>query len=84
MIEVSGYAAMQAKASLIPYTFERRPPADNDVVIEIQYCGICHTDIHQVNNEWGGSSNYPMVPGHENHWYSDRSGPQSDSVQSGR
>ena len=56
---------MQAKASLIPYTFERRAPVDNDVVIEIQYCGICHTDIHQVNNEWGGSSNYPMVPGHE-------------------
>lgn len=65
MIEVSGYAAMQAKASLIPYTFERRGPVDNDVVIEIQYCGICHTDIHQVNNEWGGSSYYPMVPGHE-------------------
>jgi uncharacterized zinc-type alcohol dehydrogenase-like protein len=65
MIKVSGYAAMQAKASLIPYTFERRGPVDNDVVIEIQYCGICHTDIHQVNNEWGGSSYYPMVPGHE-------------------
>ena len=65
MIEVSGYAAMQAKASLVPYTFERRAPGDNDVDIEIQYCGICHTDIHQVNNEWGGSSTYPMVPGHE-------------------
>jgi hypothetical protein len=65
MIEVSGYAAMQAKASLIPYTFERRAPEDNDVIIEIEYCGICHTDIHQVNNEWGGSSTYPMVPGHE-------------------
>ena len=65
MIEVSGYAAMQANASLIPYTFERRAPVDNDVIIEIQYCGICHTDIHQVNNEWGGSSTYPMVPGHE-------------------
>ncbi|HTH20814.1 MAG TPA: alcohol dehydrogenase catalytic domain-containing protein, partial [Nitrososphaeraceae archaeon] len=65
MIEVSGYAALQAKASLIPYTFERRAPKDNDVVIEIEYCGVCHTDIHQVNNEWGGSSTYPMVPGHE-------------------
>jgi uncharacterized zinc-type alcohol dehydrogenase-like protein len=65
MIEVSGYAAMQAKASLIPYAFERRAPVNKDVVIEIQYCGICHTDIHQVNNEWGGSSNYPIMPGHE-------------------
>jgi hypothetical protein len=39
MIPVSGYAALQAKASLIPYTFERRAPGDNDIVIELQYCG---------------------------------------------
>jgi alcohol dehydrogenase (NADP+) len=65
MIPVFGYAALQAKGSLTPYTFERRDPGDNDIVIEIQYCGICHTDIHQVNNEWGGMSTYPMVPGHE-------------------
>lgn len=65
MIKVYGYAAEQAKAPLSPYTFERRTPGDNDVVIEIQYCGICHTDIHQVNNEWGGGSTYPMVLGHE-------------------
>lgn len=65
MIKVHGYAAQQAKAPLHPYTFERRNPSDNDVVIDIQYCGVCHTDIHQVNDEWGGSSTYPMVPGHE-------------------
>ncbi len=65
MIPVSGYAALQAKESLTPYTFERRDTGDNDVLIEIQYCGICHTDIHQVNNEWGAMSSYPMVPGHE-------------------
>jgi alcohol dehydrogenase (NADP+) len=65
MIKVHGYAAEQAKAILRPYAFERRNPSDNDVVIDIQYCGICHTDIHQVNDEWGGSSIYPMVPGHE-------------------
>lgn len=47
-----------------PYSFERREPCDYDVVIDIQYCGICHTDIHQVRNEWGGST-FPMVPGHE-------------------
>jgi len=63
-MKVHGYAAQQAKAPLKPYSFERREPGDNDVVIDIQYCGICHTDIHQVNDEWAGST-YPMVPGHE-------------------
>jgi alcohol dehydrogenase (NADP+) len=63
-IQVCGYAAQHAKASLTPYSFERRKPQDNDVMIDIQYSGICHSDIHQVNNEWGGSI-FPMVPGHE-------------------
>ncbi len=63
-IKVHGYAAQQAKASLGPYSFERREPSDYDVVIDIGYCGICHTDIHQVGDEWGGSK-FPMVPGHE-------------------
>ena len=64
MIQVSGYAAKQAKAPLSPYSFERREPRDHDVVIDIKFSGICHSDIHQVNNEWGAST-YPMVPGHE-------------------
>ena len=64
MIQVCGYAAHQAKTPLSPYFFERREPHDHDVVIDIQYCGICHSDIHQVNNEWA-TSRYPMVPGHE-------------------
>ena len=64
MIKVIGYAANQAKAPLVPYSFERREPKEYDILIDIKYCGICHTDIHQVNNEWGGST-YPMVPGHE-------------------
>lgn len=64
MIQVIGYAANQAKAQLTPHSFERREPKEWDILIDIQYCGICHTDIHQVNNEWGGST-YPMVPGHE-------------------
>jgi uncharacterized zinc-type alcohol dehydrogenase-like protein len=64
MIQVRGYAAQQAKAPLSPYSFERREPRDYDVVIDIQYCGICHSDIHQVKDEWGGST-FPMVPGHE-------------------
>ena len=63
-MKVHGYAAQQANAPLKPYSFERREPGNNDVVIDIQYCGICHTDIHQVNDEWAGST-YPMVPGHE-------------------
>ena len=49
---------------LAPFSFERRDPLPHDVVVEIAYCGICHSDIHQVRDEWGGSM-YPMVPGHE-------------------
>ncbi len=59
-----GYAAHDAKSALVQYSFERREPGPRDVVVEIAYCGICHSDIHQVRNEWGGSI-YPMVPGHE-------------------
>ena len=64
MTQVRGYAAMKSKSPLTPYLFERRSPGDHDVVIDIQYCGICHSDIHQVGDEWGGSI-FPMVPGHE-------------------
>ena len=59
-----GYAALDAKSALVPFDFERREPGSKDVVVEIAYCGICHSDIHQARNEWGGSI-YPMVPGHE-------------------
>ncbi|MGD0888758.1 MAG: NAD(P)-dependent alcohol dehydrogenase [Acidobacteriaceae bacterium] len=59
-----GYAAHDPKSPLVPYTFDRRDPGPRDVVVEIAYCGICHSDIHQVRDEWGGSM-YPMVPGHE-------------------
>ncbi|KKX34085.1 NAD(P)-dependent alcohol dehydrogenase [Rhizobium sp. LC145] len=59
-----GYAATDASKPLTPFTFERREPNADDVVISIQYCGVCHSDIHQARNEWGGSK-YPMVPGHE-------------------
>lgn len=64
MIKAKGYAALTAKATLVPYLFERREPKDRDVVVEIKYCGICHSDIHQARDEWGGSI-FPMVPGHE-------------------
>jgi alcohol dehydrogenase (NADP+) len=64
MIRAKGWAAHTAKASLAPYAFERRDPREHDVVIDIAYCGICHSDIHQVREEWGGAI-FPMVPGHE-------------------
>lgn len=64
MFEVNAYAAMQAKESLKPLKIQRRTPGPNDVLIDIHYCGICHSDIHQARNEWGGGV-YPMVPGHE-------------------
>jgi uncharacterized zinc-type alcohol dehydrogenase-like protein len=63
-MQVCGYAAHHAKALLIPYSFERREPGEHDVAIDIKYSGICHSDIHKVNNGWGGST-FPMVPGHE-------------------
>lgn len=64
MIPVKGYAASHAKAPLAPFKFERRDPRPHDVVIDIHFCGICHSDIHQARDEWGGSQ-FPMVPGHE-------------------
>jgi uncharacterized zinc-type alcohol dehydrogenase-like protein len=63
-MNVLGYAAPSVKAELEPYRFERREPRAKDVVIEILYCGICHTDIHYVQNDWGRSI-FPLVPGHE-------------------
>lgn len=60
----SGYAALTAKAPLAPFSFERRAPREHDVLIDIQYCGICHSDIHQARAEWGEAI-FPMVPGHE-------------------
>src|SRR5580692_3299930 len=59
-----GYAAATVGAPLAPFSFERREPRADDVVIDIKYCGVCHSDVHQVRDEWGGSI-FPMVPGHE-------------------
>jgi len=65
MINAKGYAALSPKAPLTPYTFERRDPKAHDVVIDIKFCGICHSDIHMTRDEWGFGSPFPMVPGHE-------------------
>ena len=61
---VLGYAAKSAKEGLSPFRFERRNPRRDDVVIEILYCGVCHSDLHTVRNDWGWTT-YPIVPGHE-------------------
>ncbi len=61
---VRAYAAESATTPLIPYTIDRRAPREDDVVIDILYCGVCHSDLHTARNDWGGSV-YPVVPGHE-------------------
>ena len=68
MLKTKGYAADNAKSELAPYSFERREPGEHDVLIDIKYCGICHSDIHQTRNEWSDymeEAIFPMVPGHE-------------------
>lgn len=64
MIESYGYAAQQSHTPLVPFSFSRRDPKDRDVVVKIEYCGVCHSDIHSTRNEWHNAI-YPMVPGHE-------------------
>src|SRR5438552_18855761 len=64
MLPTRGYATKGPTSILEPFSFERREPGPHDVLIEILYCGICHSDIHQARDVWGGSI-FPMVPGHE-------------------
>jgi len=59
-----GYAATSAQSPLAPFSFARREPLPQDVQLEILYCGVCHSDLHTVRNEWSGTT-YPAVPGHE-------------------
>jgi uncharacterized zinc-type alcohol dehydrogenase-like protein len=60
----NAYSAAKPKARVVPTKIDRRPVGPKDVQIGIEYCGVCHTDIHFVNNDWG-MTNYPVVPGHE-------------------
>ncbi len=64
MIKSVGYAAKHSFSSLKPFEFEREDPKPNEVEIEVLFCGVCHSDIHQVKNEWGNTV-YPCLPGHE-------------------
>ena len=61
------YSARSATSPLAPTTIQRRSPRPQDVQIDILYCGVCHSDLHQVRNEWQGvmPTVYPCVPGHE-------------------
>ncbi len=64
MTKAKGYAAQSASSPLAPYSFERRDPGPLDVQIEILFCGVCHSDLHQVRDEWHNTI-FPCVPGHE-------------------
>jgi len=64
MPNTPAYAALDATSPLAPFAIERREPGPREVLIEILYCGVCHSDIHQARDGWGGSV-FPMVPGHE-------------------
>jgi uncharacterized zinc-type alcohol dehydrogenase-like protein len=63
-MKAHGYATHSATSPLIPFQFERRDPRPDDVTIEILFCGVCHSDLHQARDNWSNSI-YPMVPGHE-------------------
>lgn len=63
-MNVLAYAAISTDTPLGPYRFECRELRDNDVTVEVMYCGVCHTDLHQSRNDWGWTT-FPVVPGHE-------------------
>lgn len=79
---IEAYAAQSATAPLAPHAIERREPRPDDVVIEILYCGVCHSDIHMARNEWHNST-YPLVPGHEIIGRAVQVGPQVSKFQVG-
>ena len=64
MTKIPAYAAIRAKNPLEPFSIDRREPGPHDVAVDILFCGVCHSDIHQVRDDWGGAL-FPMVPGHE-------------------
>ena len=67
MIQTKGYATYDKDAKFVPFEFERREVGPNDILIDIEYAGICHSDIHTAKNEWEAMmpTVYPVVPGHE-------------------
>jgi Zn-dependent alcohol dehydrogenases len=63
-IKTKAYAAAAPGEELKPFEVQRREPGPHDVLIDVKFCGVCHSDVHQVKDEWGGAL-FPMVPGHE-------------------
>lgn len=78
-----GFAARDNSGHLAPFQFSRRPVGDEDVSFKIEFCGICHSDLHQVKNEWGGAK-YPIVPGHELVGYVDKVGSKVTAFKVGQ
>jgi alcohol/geraniol dehydrogenase (NADP+) len=64
MVLINGWAATAAKQKLTPYTYNPGPLSPEEVEIAVEYCGLCHSDVSSINNDWG-LSRYPLVPGHE-------------------
>ena len=64
MLTTKAYAAKAPKTALAPFEIQRREPGPHDVLFDVTYCGICHSDIHSARSEWGPTA-YPFVPGHE-------------------
>ena len=64
MTQAKAYAAASATSGLRATTIDRREPGANDVEIAIDFCGLCHSDVHTIRSEWG-QAKYPLVPGHE-------------------
>ncbi|MDP9127886.1 MAG: NAD(P)-dependent alcohol dehydrogenase [Pseudomonadota bacterium] len=83
MTLIHAFAAQSATAPLGPHQIERREPGPTDVQIEIKFCGVCHSDLHTVRNEWGGSTVYPCVPGHEIVGYVTKVGAQVKKIKEG-
>lgn len=63
-MSIKSYAALEEKGKLVSYNFEQRKMREDDVIIDVMYCGVCHSDIHHVNGDWR-KEKYPIVPGHE-------------------
>ncbi|KAI9165723.1 hypothetical protein LWI28_019439 [Acer negundo] len=77
--EAFGWAARDTSGVLSPFTFSRRATGEKDVSFKVLYCGICHSDVHMLKNDWGFST-YPLIPGLDL-MAVDRSPPRSESVK---
>lgn len=82
-IKSRGYAGRNETDKLASWNFERRPVGDNDILIEIKYSGICHSDIHTIQGHWG-KQQYPQVPGHEIAGIVTAARKECNQIQSGR